>query len=126
MTEYLSSIVTGAREVRITFEYKRAEDQSGMQPSRIADTLAAYLLGAEVYRTVPDPSDLRPHGPYKKTGEEFRWQLDHSNDYFLRYDPATHQAVFTARYDSERTKKLMLAIAELFIIQYDMLYRIED
>jgi hypothetical protein len=112
--------------MRIVFMLSRGSNAGSMKPQVVADTLAAYLLGAHVFRPHANNDDVRPHGPYRKAGNEFSWQLEHGNNYFLQYMHSTAEAVLYARYDTEHEHKLLRAIAELFSIRYDIPYRIEQ
>lgn len=85
----------------------------GMKPEEVAQTFSAYLLGLLVYRAgfLDDPCH---YGPFPKYGQTNSWQLDTSNDYWLRVEGD----VFRVGCRYERQKKMVDLMVELFRERY--------
>jgi len=65
----------------------------------LAETFNVYLIGPRAYRNEKrDSNEERPHGPFK-AGE--KWQLDGSNDYWMRFDATTKIIRISCRYDGQ-------------------------
>lgn len=88
----------------------------GMDQKQIAETFAAYLLGARAHH-------VQGHGPFNES--EGRWQLDASNDYFLQAEDG--RCVLSCRYDYQAP--IIHAMAALFRLRTrstDLIFRPGD
>lgn len=76
----------------------------GMDQKRVAETFAAYLLGARAHHS-------QGYGPFNESAGY--WQLDASNDYFLREEAG--QCVLSCRYHYQ--VPIIHAMATLFSLR---------
>lgn len=80
----------------------------------IAKVLATYLMGDRSFTNmIPGTDDVR-HGPFIKE-EGVRWQLDDTNNYFLRIDG---QIATLSCSGTGRQIKTLLAMKTLFLLRY--------
>ncbi len=103
-----------------TIEFELKEE---WESEILAETFSAYLQGARVCNNRRDENGVWRQGPYRKVeGDNDRWQLDETNDYFLhisgnkvridcRYNGAGEKvieamvALFQARYQFKTTRE---------------------
>src|SRR3990167_1970270 len=88
----------------------------GMTQAEVADTFNAYLRGHEALRDRVGRPTERPFGPYPDSGEVGRWQLDTSNDFWLRFNEDGTKGTISCRYDFQ--PKIVQAMVELFESRY--------
>lgn len=85
----------------------------GMKPQFIADTFTALLLEHRLKGSSKENKD-RKYGPYSK--DDNRWQLDHTNDYWVRVNESEGRYTLSCRYDSGN--QVIDALKTLFEAQH--------
>jgi hypothetical protein len=85
----------------------------------VANTLAAYLLGARAFAVKKGDGTGCIWGPFRKEKDsDLRWQLDDSNDYWLHFtDEDLGEARIVWRYDGQE------ADANAIIAVYNLRFR---
>lgn len=84
---------------QITFVVPR-----GLTPEYIAQTFTAYLIGNLAFH-----NEECQHGPYGAPGDSGAWQLDATNDFWLRFEDV--QATLSCRYPGKQAAIIEAAFA---------------
>jgi hypothetical protein len=86
-----------------------------MSREAVARALTAYLIGALVYTNVKNTHGDFTHGPYRRREDQDDfWQLDHTNDFWLRF--GANEATMLCR--DEHQAEIVQAAVALFKIRY--------
>ena len=86
----------------------------GMSPIEVAKTLSAYLMGYLSFSN----SDLS-HGPFQKIeGDDSRWQLDGSNEFWLKAEDLNYSTYsISCRYPGQEV--IIKSMVSLFNALYN-------